>query len=53
MVPIKGDFWGLRGVLRKYARGKTMDWKKMRKQMHAYRAKRVMGILAGAKGERA
>ena len=53
MVPLKGDFWSLRGVLQKYTRGKKIDWKKMRKQMHAYRAKRVMGILADAKGEQA
>ncbi len=49
MVPLKGDFWSLRGALKKYTRGKKMDWKGMRKQMHKSRAARVIGILAEAR----
>ena len=50
MVPLRGDFWSLRGALRKYARGKKLDWKAMRKQMQAYRAKRALGLLAEGRG---
>ena len=51
MVPLKGDFWTLRGVLRKHAPGRKLDWKTMRKQMQAQRARRALGLLSEEAGE--
>lgn len=50
MVPVKGDFWSLRGALKKYARGKRFNWKAIKEQMKRGRAERQMRILAESKG---
>jgi hypothetical protein len=34
MVHLKRDIWSLRGALKKYAKGKKFDWKKIREAAH-------------------
>ena len=40
MVPLKGDIWSVRGALQKYAKKKSLDWKKVRKEIKGWRASR-------------
>lgn len=40
MLPLKGDFWALRGSLKKYATGRRFDWKAIRRQVGRSRVER-------------
>lgn len=44
MLPLKGDFWGLRGAIKKYAKGHRFDWKTIRRQVKQSRSHRQTGI---------
>jgi hypothetical protein len=50
MVPMKRDLWSLQGALKKYAKGKKFDWKKIRREVHLKRAQRQVRILEESRG---
>lgn len=50
MVPLKGDIWSLRGALKKYAKGKSFNWKKIRRDVQGWRAERQARILEESRG---
>lgn len=48
MVPLKGDIWSVRGALQKYTKKKSLDWKKIRKEIKGWRASRQARRAEGA-----
>lgn len=50
MVPLKRDIWSIRGALKKYAKGKKFDWKKMRASAEKYAAERHVKALEESRG---
>lgn len=45
MVPLKSDIWSVRGALKKYAKGKALDWEAVRKEVRQWRSQRQVQIL--------
>lgn len=45
MVPLKRDIWSIRGALKKYAKGKKLDWKKIREAAQKAAAERHIRAL--------
>jgi len=50
MVPLKRDIWSLRGALKKYAKGKKFDWKKIRAAAEKHAAERHVRALEESRG---
>ena len=46
MIPLKRDIWSVRGALKKYAKGKSFNWKKIRNEVQKWRGYRQAEILA-------
>ena len=53
MIPLKRDIWSVRGAFKKYAKGKSSDWKKIKKDMQRWRAHRQAEILSESRGRAA
>ena len=45
MVPLKRDIWSIRAALKKYAKGKPFNWKKMRAAAEKYAGERHIRAL--------
>ncbi len=53
MIPLKRDIWSVRGALKKYGKGKSSDWKKIKKEIQEWRAHRQVEILSDSRGRAA
>jgi AbrB family looped-hinge helix DNA binding protein len=52
MVPLTRDIWSIRGALKKYAKGKKFNWKKIREAAHRAAAERHIRALGESKGSK-